>query len=99
MIVIAGFYRFPLDQLDAVKPAMARMIDLSRAEPGCGHYAFSEDIVEPGMIRVSESWENEASLKAHATSAHMAEWRAASAAHGIHDRTITAYDVSGSRSL
>ena len=99
MIVIAGFYRFPLDQLDAVKPAMARMIDLSRAEPGCGHYAFSEDIVEPGMIRVSESWEDEAALKAHATSAHMAEWRAASAAHGIYDRTITAYDVTGSRSL
>lgn len=99
MIVIAGFYRFPLDQLDAVKPAMVRMIDLSRAEPGCGHYAFSEDIVEPGMIRVSESWEDEAALKAHATSAHMAEWRAASAAHGIYDRTITAYDVTGSRSL
>ena len=99
MIVIAGFYRFPLDQLDAVKPAMARMIGLSRAEPGCGHYAFSEDIVEPGLIRVSESWEDEAALKAHATSAHMAEWRASSAAHGIYDRTITAYDVSGSRSL
>jgi len=99
MIVIAGFYRFPLDQLDAVKPAMARMIDLSRAEPGCGHYAFSEDIVEPGLIRVSESWQDEAALKAHATSAHMAEWRAASAAHGIYDRTITAYDVTGSRSL
>jgi quinol monooxygenase YgiN len=99
MIVIAGFYRFPLDQLDAVKPAMARMIELSRAEPGCGHYAFSEDIVEPGLIRVSESWEDEAALKAHATSAHMAEWRTASAAHGIHDRTITAYDVTGSRSL
>lgn len=99
MIVIAGFYRFPLDQLDAVKPPMARMIDLSRAEPGCGHYAFSEDIVEPGLIRVSESWQDEAALKAHATSAHMAEWRAASAAHGIYDRTITAYDVSGSRSL
>ncbi len=31
MIVIAGFYRFPVEQLDAVKPAMARMIELSRA--------------------------------------------------------------------
>lgn len=99
MIVIAGYYRFPVDQLEAVKPAMARMIELSNAEPGCGHYAFSEDIVEPGLIRVSESWEDEAALKAHATSAHMAEWRAASAAHGIHDRTITAYDVAGSRTL
>lgn len=31
MIVIAGFYRFPLDQIEAVKPAMAKMIELSRA--------------------------------------------------------------------
>lgn len=99
MIVIAGYYRFPLDQIEAVKPAMARMIELSRAEPGCGHYAFSEDVVEPGLIRVSESWESEEALKAHAATAHMAEWRTASAAHGIHDRTITAYDVTGERSL
>jgi quinol monooxygenase YgiN len=99
MIVIAGFYRFPLDQIEAVKPAMAKMIELSRAEPGCGHYAFSFDVVEPGMVRVSESWADEAALKAHATSAHMAEWRAASAAHGIHDRTITAYEVTGERTL
>ena len=99
MIVIAGFYRFPVEQLDAVKPAMARMIEMSRAEPGCGHYAFAHDVVEPGLIRVSESWQDEAALKAHADSAHMAEWRAASAAHGIHDRTITAYDVTDSRPL
>lgn len=99
MIVIAGFYRFPLDQIEAVRPAMAKMIELSRAEPGCGHYAFSEDVVEPGLIRVSESWESEDALKAHAASAHMAEWRAASAAHGIHDRTITAYEVTGAQPL
>ncbi|AOG00779.1 antibiotic biosynthesis monooxygenase family protein [Blastomonas sp. RAC04] len=99
MIVIAGFYRFPVDQLDAVKPAMAQMIELSRAEPGCGHYAFAHDVVEPGLVRVSESWQDEAALKAHAASAHMAVWRAASAAHGIHDRMITAYDVTGSRPL
>ncbi|ESZ86566.1 MAG: antibiotic biosynthesis monooxygenase [Blastomonas sp. CACIA14H2] len=99
MIVIAGFYRFPIDQIEAVRPAMTKMIELSRAEPGCGHYAFSEDVVEPGLIRVSESWESEDALKAHAASAHMAEWRAASAAHGIHDRTITAYEVTGARPL
>ncbi|PXW79187.1 quinol monooxygenase YgiN [Blastomonas natatoria] len=99
MIVIAGFYRFPVDQLEAVRPAMAKMIELSRAEPGCSHYAFSHDVVEPGLVRVSEAWQDEDALQAHATSAHMAEWRAASAAHGIHDRTITAYEVSGSRSL
>lgn len=99
MIVIAGYYRFPVEQLEAVKPAMARMIALSSAEPGCGHYAFAHDVLEPGLIRVSESWEDEAALKAHAASPHMAEWRAASAAHGIHDRTITAFDVAGSRPL
>lgn len=99
MIVIAGFYRFPVDQLDAVTPAMAKMIELSRAEPGCGHYAFAHDVVEPGLIRVSESWMDEAAFKAHATSEHMAEWRAASAAHGIYDRTITGYEVSAERPL
>lgn len=99
MIVIAGHYRFPPEQLAAIQPAMARMIEASRAEPGCVHYAFAHDVIEPGMIRVSEAWVDQAAFDAHAASAHMAQWRADSAAHGIHDRTITAYDVTGSRSL
>ncbi|MCG6120545.1 MAG: antibiotic biosynthesis monooxygenase [Blastomonas sp.] len=97
MIVIAGYYRFPVDALDAVKPAMARMIEASRAEPGCIHYAFAHDVIEPGMIRVSESWADQAAFDAHVASPHMAAWRAAGVAHGIHDRTITGYDVAGSR--
>ena len=38
---------------------MERMIAASRAEPGCLGYAYAEDILEPGLIRVSEAWQDE----------------------------------------
>ncbi|GGB62773.1 putative quinol monooxygenase [Blastomonas aquatica] len=99
MIVIAGHYRFPPEHLPAIEPAMATMIAASRAEPGCVHYAFSHDVIEPGLIRVSECWVDQAAFDAHAASAHMAQWRAAGAVHGIHDRTITAYEATAARPL
>lgn len=99
MIVIAGFYRFPPENLAAIQPAMARMIEASRAEPGCVHYAFSHDVLEGGMIRVSECWNDQAAFDSHAASPHMAQWRADSAEHGIQERTITVYAVKSARTL
>lgn len=99
MIVIAGFFRFPPENLAAAQPVMAQVIAASREEAGCEHYAFSHDILEPGMIRVSELWTDQAALAAHAASPHVAAWRAAGSALGIHDRTLTGYEATGSRPL
>ena len=33
---------------------MHKMIASSRDEPGCLHYSYAEDVLEPGLIHVTE---------------------------------------------
>ncbi len=72
---------------------MQRMIAASRAEDGCVDYGYAEDILEPGLVHVKEIWRDRASLDRHFASAHIAEWRAAWPALGIHDRNLVVYEV------
>ena len=99
MIVIAGTVRIPTGALDACRPAMKAMVEGSNAEDGCLYYAYAEDVLEPGLIWVSEAWRDDEALKAHVGSQHMAVWRAAGAALGLHDRKLTVYEVASSRPL
>ncbi|MDB5461510.1 MAG: antibiotic biosynthesis monooxygenase [Caulobacteraceae bacterium] len=99
MIVITGTVRIPVGTLDRVRPAMRAMVDASRAEDGCLHYAYGEDVFEPGLIWVSESWRDGAALELHAKSAHMATWRAAGAELGLHDRNLTLYEAVSAKPL
>lgn len=95
MLILAGSIRLPPENLEAARPVMQRMIEASRAEDGCVAYSFSEDLLEPGFIRVFEVFRDAESQQLHAKSAHMAEWRAAWPALGIGERQITRYEVSG----
>jgi quinol monooxygenase YgiN len=56
MLLIIGTIRLPADRLAAARPAMASMIEASRAEPGCLEYSYAEDVLEPGLIQVKERW-------------------------------------------
>jgi quinol monooxygenase YgiN len=38
---IIGTFRLPPDRLAAARPVMQRMIDASRAEPGCLAYGYA----------------------------------------------------------
>ena len=99
MLVITGTVRIPAGSLSRVRPTMQVMVEASRAEDGCIHYSYAEDVFESGLIWVSESWRDAESLAAHAQTPHMAEWRASWPALGIHDRNLTVYDVSDVRPL
>jgi quinol monooxygenase YgiN len=94
VIVLAGSIRLPPENLVAARPVMQMMIDASRAEDGCIAYGFSEDVLEPGLIRVFEVFRDAESQQLHSKSAHMAEWRAAWSALGIGERQITRYEVA-----
>ncbi len=65
MIMIAGTVRFPADRIRDARDAMARMIEATRAEDGCVHYAFAEDVLDPGLIHISELWRDQAALERH----------------------------------
>jgi quinol monooxygenase YgiN len=78
---------------------MARVIAASRAEPGCLAYAYAEDVLEPGLLRVNEAWESRAALAAHFAAPHMQAWQRERAELGMSGREVTAYEVSGEEAL
>jgi quinol monooxygenase YgiN len=77
MLLIVGTVRLPPDKLDEARPIMARMLEASRAEPGCLEYAYAEDVIDRGLIHVKERWSNRIALSDHFNSRHIAEWRKA----------------------
>jgi quinol monooxygenase YgiN len=98
-LIVAGTVRVPTGNIDAFRPQMAAMVAASRAEDGCEAYAYAEDALEPGLMRVFEVWRDEAALQAHFRTEHIASWRAAWPAFGVSDRQLKIYDISGERSL
>jgi quinol monooxygenase YgiN len=98
-VVILGTVRLPPENLNDARPHMAAMVAASRAEDGCLVYAYADDVLDPGLIRVSEVWRDQAALDVHARSAHIKVWRAAGSELGLHDRQLVAYEAGASRPL
>ena len=97
MLLIIGTVRLPPDNLDAARPVMRRMVEASRAEPGCLDYGYAEDVLDPGLIHVKELWTDQAVLDRHFASLHIAEWRAAWPLLGIGKRRLVVYEVGEPR--
>ncbi|MBZ9988040.1 antibiotic biosynthesis monooxygenase [Mesorhizobium sp. BH1-1-5] len=95
MLLIIGTIRLPPDRLEQAKPVMQSMVLASRAEPGCLGYSYAQDVLEAGLIHVSEAWSDRVALETHFKSAHIAEWRASWAELGIGDRKLTLYETDG----
>ena len=95
MLVIIGTIRLPAERLDEARPAMQRMILCSRTEPGCIDYSYAQDVLDAGLIHVTEVWSDRAALDAHFRSPHIADWRASWAALGIGERNLMLYEAGG----
>lgn len=93
MILIVGTVRIPADGLEAALPAMATMVAASRAEDGCIHYAYAQDVLDPAVIHVSEAWRDRAALAAHFATPRLTAWRAQFAELGITDRDLKLYET------
>jgi quinol monooxygenase YgiN len=99
MVVVLGEFRLPLESLAAGREAMARVVEATRSEAGCLAYSYAEDVLEPGLFRVSEQWESSDALAAHFEAPHMKSWQRERAELGMTGRTVTAYEVSGQEAL
>lgn len=97
MLIITGTFRLPPAHLDAARPVMAAMVEGSRAEAGCLHYSYGEDVLEPGLIHVTEHWADRATLEAHWASPHIQAWRAAWPGLAIDERDLTLFEADGGR--
>jgi quinol monooxygenase YgiN len=93
MLIITGTVRLPPENLAAARPVMAAMVAASRIEDGCIEYAYAEDVLEPGLIRIVEVWRDRAALDAHFETEHLAAWRASWQRLGICDRQLFAYQA------
>ena len=84
---------------DKVRDAVAAMEQATRKETGCLKYAFSVDISDPGMIRVTERWESMDAIKAHMASPHMADFNRAIIALKPTGLDIKAFEIAGEVAL
>jgi quinol monooxygenase YgiN len=94
MILVLGTIRAPVDALEALREPMAAVVAASRAEDGCIDYAYGADMLDPGLIRVSEIWRDRAALERHFNAPHMDAWRAARAALGVGERRLSLYQAN-----
>ena len=99
MLLIMGTVRIDPEMLVQAEPLMRRMVEASRAEDGCEAYAYAQDLLEPGLIHVSELWRDQAALDLHFQTPHLAEWRAAWPSFGIRDRNLRLYQLGESKPL
>jgi quinol monooxygenase YgiN len=93
MLLIVGTLKLPAGQLDRARPIMATMIEASRAEAGCLEYSYAEDVLQPGLMHVTERWTDREALDRHFKSTHLAEWRAQWPSLGIGERKLLLYEV------
>jgi quinol monooxygenase YgiN len=98
-VAVIGQFRMPPENMAAARPAMAKVMLATRAEDGCIEYNYAEDVLDPGLIRVSEVWASEPKLMAHLQTPHMAVWAEERTALGLSGRKITVYAVSNARAL
>lgn len=99
MIVVTGLLRIAPDKVEAWRPHARRTLEATRQEKGCLVYAYAEDVLEPGLIRIVERWADWPSLEAHGKAPHMTVWRAALKEIGVIEREVTATEAGETRAL
>lgn len=98
-VAVFGILRFPPDRMPEVRPHLQTLVESTCRLDGCIAYDVGEDPFDPGLIRFSELWPDHDSLARHLQAPHIEPWRAAARRCGLLERTFTAYDISGSRSV
>ncbi|WP_309750458.1 putative quinol monooxygenase [Novosphingobium sp.] len=99
MIVVVGQFRFAPERMDEARAVMRKVIAATRSEDGCVQYNYGEDVLDPGLIRVSELWHSRAQLDAHMQTPHMATWQSERAALGLSERSIAVYEAGDGTAL
>jgi quinol monooxygenase YgiN len=92
-LVLATEDREPFIKL--VQPHMQR----TREKGGCLAYAFSADLLEPGMIRLSEAWRDLKSLEAHLADDEFRGVMMEVAKFRILERSVQRYEVSSTTDI
>jgi quinol monooxygenase YgiN len=99
LILVTGHFRVQPDKVEGLRPHMRAVIAANRMEDGCILFAYGEDLLDPGLIRVVERWRDWDSLAAHGRSVHVAKWRQEVEAAGVLSREVIAHAAGEERVL
>lgn len=77
MLIVLAKAQVGAASMAAARHAIVDMVAASNAEEGCIAYAFTEDVLHPGVLHIIEKWQDEAALAAHFATPHMAAFGAA----------------------
>src|SRR5262245_13530930 len=99
MVILAGTIRIGAGHRAQALAPMAKMVEATRAEPGCVVYSFAFDLLDDHLVRIFEVFVDDAALAAHRASAHMSEWRAVLPELGVGGREMSEYRVQSARKL
>jgi quinol monooxygenase YgiN len=99
MIVIQGEIRVHPDDVPALRTLAAPLVAGTHAEPGNEGYAFSEDLLDPGLVHIIERWADEAALAGHQSAPHLAAFSMEVVKLRVLGLKIVGYDSPGGRVL
>jgi quinol monooxygenase YgiN len=99
LIVVTGHIRLSPQSMDRVRPHMRKVLEATREEPGCILYAFGEDVLDPGLIRIVERWQDWESLEAHGSAPHIQSWRLVLREIGVLERELSAHAAGEERQI
>jgi quinol monooxygenase YgiN len=99
LLVVTGFLAVTPNRLDDLRPHIIELVTASRRDPGCLLYAWAEDFLEPGGIRMIEHWESRAHFEAHDMSSHAEKWKATLAGVELLRREMWSHEATISRCL
>ena len=98
MIIIIGRAEFDPAALSRLRPALDAMMRATWEESGCLSYSMAVESEADGVVTIVERWADEAALKTHFATPHMAAFNAA-VAGVIRSMDLKMYDVTGERAL
>ncbi|MCJ2184574.1 antibiotic biosynthesis monooxygenase [Novosphingobium sp. 1949] len=98
MIVITGQFRMDPapERAEAIRAALEAVIHATRAEKGCLAYSYAQDVLEPGLYRLTEIWESREDLAVHFTQPHMKVWMDVRPELGFTKRDLTLHETVSS---
>jgi quinol monooxygenase YgiN len=96
VLLIAGFVRFDPKERDATIAAILQLVRETRKEPGCIRYFITQDVEQPGTLRVFEAWASREALAAHFITPHMGRFRSRIGGLGVREVMLQKYLIEPS---
>ena len=101
MIIVAGTIEVDPADRDAFLQGRADAVRATRSEPGCIEYAFSADVIDPGLVRIFEIWESGDALTTHleVLASQQSQTSGGGPAIAVKGAEVLRYEVSSSGPL